>query len=225
MTTSTPSRAFHDPATDAIDLSAAHRIARGTAQRAWLAEVSTADGLCVADHLPRRWSGATYDRMTAFLTKLWAAGYLLSHQPGPRGGRGTWWLCGYQPDQAPHRRIITALGYDVGDTAPSRWQPANLLATLAAEDLETVRNATDLLDLARWVEWYGLLTDTPAQDALARILDACRSPDRSSAADSSRGALIARLLNGSRTAGAILTLEQAALIADALTHPPRCSKI
>lgn len=225
MTTSTPGQAAHNPATDAIDLSAAHRIARGAAQRAWLAELSTADGLCVADHLSRRWSAATYDRMTAFLTKLWGAGYILRHQPGPRGGRGTWWLCGYQPDQASHRRLITALGYDVGNTAPTKWQPANLLAMLAAEDLETVRSATDLLGLAPWVAWHGLLTDTPPRDALAQILDACRTPDRASAAGNSRGALLARLLNNSRTGGASLTVEQAALIADALTHPPRCSEM
>lgn len=220
MTSSTYDQANADPATDAIDLSAARRLARGAAQQAWLTQLTTATGLRVADHLPRRWSAATYDRMTAFLTKLWAAGYDLAHRPGPRGGRGTWQLCGYRPGQATHRRIITALGYNIANSSDRRWQPSRLLAMLAAEDSETLRTATYVLELARWAAWRGLPVDTSAPHALARVVDACRAPAAASSAGESRGVLLAKLLNGSRAGGASFALDQAALIADALTVPP-----
>lgn len=223
MSTSTHGQMIPHPATNAIDIAEAAKLARGPAQQRWLAELTTVSGLRVADHLPRRWSTATYDRMTAFFTKLWAAGYDLSNQPGPRGGRGTWHLVGYQPGQAPHRHIIAALGYNIA-SAKDRWQPTRLYTALDAEAPATVRNAADLLHLVSWVAWHGIPGDTPAPDALARVLDACRAP-AGSTTGSSRGELLARLLNDSRAGGASITLGKAAVIADALTMRPRANLV
>lgn len=203
------------PVTARVDLSVARRLARGPAQRTWLEELVSDTGLVVALHLPRRYSSSTYDRMTGYLTKLWAAGYEIHQELGPRGGRGTWYLRGYKPDSAPNRGVAAALGYDVAFRAAQPWLTEHLLQMLDDADSETVQNATELLDLVSWFMWSEFSFDTPKVEVLSRILDACRTPPVVAPGAQTR----AELLLGAR--GAVgtcdVSLEQAAGIADAIT--------
>lgn len=185
-------------------------------QRAWLADLATADGLRLANYLPRRWTYAVYDRITAFLTKLWAAGYDIHYQAGPRG---TWHLIGYRPEQAIQRQVLTKLGYDLQfttGTGPHRWEPAALLALLKAENLQTLQNATDLLTRTDTLAWTPLPFHVPIAQAPAEILHACRAAD---AHAGSRGRQLAQLLNDAHRRGQRMTLTHAAQIADCITDP------
>lgn len=210
---------FHHQS-DLIDLGPARAFARGSSQKLWLDALTGTDGLRVAAHCAGRWGLTTYDRIGALLRNLWTAGYDLERVPGPRGGRGTWYLRGYQPEQVTLRRVVRALGYHLTNDQARPWEPQRLITMLAAEQPETITNVNDLLNRAGWAAWQGVPARTPARDVLDRILRACRpEPATPDAAPDTRGSLLAQILNASRgsSPGTGFTLEEAAIVADAIS--------
>lgn len=188
----------------ANELDAARRLARGSAQRTWLAALVSPDGLHVNSFTGRRCSARTSERILRFISALWRAGYDLDHRPGPRGGRGTWCMRGYRPELARCRELMFRLGA-LRDGPPSGVDAEvdDIVAGLRHESERTIEDALYVTSRAGSPEYWW-------QAGVHDLVAACRVDQADPLAEARADILCAVLGN---TAHPAISLPDATMVA------------